>query len=633
MQARGRFVEQEQLARMRRVERALRRVTLVAGLGCFGQMPGQLEALGLAARERGHRLPEPQVFEADIGQRLQHALDFGVVAEELDRFRHREFEHIGDRLVAHDDFQHLAAEALAVAVRAAQVDVGEELHLHVLEAVAAAGGAAAVAGVEAERAGRIAALLRRIRLRVDVADRVPGADVARGVGARGLADGRLVDHDHLGHVLGATQFAVLAGHFGRLALGLQQRGVQNVVDERGLARSRDAGHAHQALQRDRDVDVLEVVLFGAEDLEARRGWQHARAAFGPDRLAGALAPGEVLGGQRLGLPQFGGRAEEHDLAAALAGARAHVHDPVGLEHDLRVVLDDDERVARVAQALHHVDDAAHVARVQADGGLVQHEERIDERGAQRRGQVDALDLAARQRARLAVERQVAQAHGIEEAQPRADLGDEQFCGLIQRCGQLQRLHKIAERVDGHQHQVVDRPLAGLELVEQGVGLQACAVAGRAGRVRAVLREQHADVHLVRLALQPVEEAPHPVPDAGPGGLPVHPLGLAFQHPVAVLVLYLAPGGVERDAALLGVLLDVGLAFLEAGRLPRADRAVAQALRLVRDDQAEVDADHAAKAPAGVAGAKRRVEREQARHRLAVVEVAVRAVQVRGVAPD
>ena len=117
------------------------------------------------------------------------------------------------------------------------------------------------------------------------------------------------------------------------------------------------------------------------------------------------------------MPQFGGRAEEHDLAATLAGARAHVHDPVGLEHDLRVVLDDDERVARVAQALHHVDDAAHVARVQADGGLVQHEKRVDERGAERGGQVDALDLAARQRSRLAVERQVAQAHGIEEAQP------------------------------------------------------------------------------------------------------------------------------------------------------------------------------------------------------------------------
>ena len=61
------------------------------------------------------------------------------------------------------DLEDLGAEALAVAVRAAQVDVGEELHLDVLEAVAAAGRAAAVAGVEAEGAGGVAALLRRLR--------------------------------------------------------------------------------------------------------------------------------------------------------------------------------------------------------------------------------------------------------------------------------------------------------------------------------------------------------------------------------------------------------------------------------------------------------------------------------------
>ena len=55
--------------------------------------------------------------------------------------------------------------APAVAVGAAQVDVGEELHLDVLEARAAAGRAAAVAGVEAEHAGAVAALQRQRRVR------------------------------------------------------------------------------------------------------------------------------------------------------------------------------------------------------------------------------------------------------------------------------------------------------------------------------------------------------------------------------------------------------------------------------------------------------------------------------------
>jgi hypothetical protein len=44
--------------------------------------------------------------------------------------------------------------------------------------------------------------------------------------------------------------------------------------------------------------------------------------------------------------------------------------------------------------LHGHVDAVHVARVQADAGLVQHEQGVDQRGAQRGGQVDALHLAA-----------------------------------------------------------------------------------------------------------------------------------------------------------------------------------------------------------------------------------------------
>ena len=114
------------------------------------------------------------------------------------------------------------------------------------------------------------------------------------------------------------------------------------------------------------------------------------------------------------------------------GPGPHVEELVGLEHDLRVVLDHDERVAGVAQALHHVDHAAHVARVQADRGLVEHEERVDERGAERGGEVDALHLAAGERARLAVEREVAQAHLAEVAQARADLAEQELGRLVER---------------------------------------------------------------------------------------------------------------------------------------------------------------------------------------------------------
>ena len=123
------------------------------------------------------------------------------------------------------------------------------------------------------------------------------------------------------------------------------------------------------------------------------------------------------------------RAVEDDRAAVLAGTGTHVDEAIGLEHDLRIVFDHHQRVAGIAQPAHHADHARHVARMQADGRFVEHEQRVDQRSAQRGGQVDALHLAAGQRARLAVQRQVAQAHLAQVAQPRADLRQQQLIGF------------------------------------------------------------------------------------------------------------------------------------------------------------------------------------------------------------
>src|SRR5258708_27226536 len=168
--------------------------------------------------------------------------------------------------------------------------------------------------------------------------------------------------------------------------------------------------------------------------------------------------------------------------------------------------------------------------------------------------------------------------------------------------------------------------------QQRLGLQARAVAGRTRRVGAIARQEHAHVHFVGLGFQPAEEARDAVPDARPGFSPAHPLGLAFEHPPALFRSEITERNVERNAALLRVLLDVVLAVVKAGRLPGPDRAFAQRLRLVRYAEAVVDADHAPEAAAGLAGAERRGEGKEARQRLGRVEVAFGAVQVRGVAP-
>ena len=93
-----------------------------------------------------------------------------------------------------------------------------------LKARAPAGGAAPIAAVEAELGRGVAALPGQRCGGKQLADAVPRAHVAHGVGARRLADGRLVHKHHIGQVVRAQQAVVRAGGFGGLAKVAHQRG-------------------------------------------------------------------------------------------------------------------------------------------------------------------------------------------------------------------------------------------------------------------------------------------------------------------------------------------------------------------------------------------------------------------------
>ena len=101
------------------------------------------------------------------------------------------------------------------------------------------------------------------------------------------------------------------------------------------------------------------------------------------------------------------------------------------------MLDDEQGIARVAQPVEDADEPMDVARVQADAGFVEDVERVDERGAERGGEIDALDFAAAEGARLAVERQIAQADIDEIAQARADFAEQQIGGFVERRGKIE----------------------------------------------------------------------------------------------------------------------------------------------------------------------------------------------------
>ena len=212
-----------------------------------------------------------------------------------------------------------------------------------------------------------------------IADGVEGADIARRIGPCRAADTALVDHDHITNQVGALKGAVAAWAVGGLAFGAQQRRQQDVVHQRGFARAADPGDAHHAVQRNLDVDVLEI-MFGCafESQNARLHGDRGRTARvdapGDARRLHPLALKEIVCGERTFRQDklVDGPVEDY-FAAVLAGARADVEQAICGLHDFWIVLDHDQRVAGVAQALHDADYPTDISRVETDGRLVQHE--------------------------------------------------------------------------------------------------------------------------------------------------------------------------------------------------------------------------------------------------------------------
>ena len=77
-----------------------------------------------------------------------------------------------------------------------------------------------------------------------------------------------------------------------------------------------------------------------------------------------------------GLPGDGlGRTGCDDRATAIAAFRPEVDHPISALDDVEIVLDHDDRVARVAQAHEHTHQLANVVEMQSRGWFVQDVER------------------------------------------------------------------------------------------------------------------------------------------------------------------------------------------------------------------------------------------------------------------
>ena len=143
-----------------------------------------------------------------------------------------------------------------------------------------------------------------------------------------------------------------------------------------------------------------------------------------------------------------------------------------------VVLDHQQRVALLFQFLQRVQKNPVVAWMQADGWFVEDVAHTAQIRAKLGGEPDALRLAAGQRRRRAVERQVGEPDFLEEAEPRTDFSQQVARDLLLPACEQHPREKLQQIRDRQLRQVRDRLLA--EAHRQRDRIQAFAVAALTG---------------------------------------------------------------------------------------------------------------------------------------------------------
>ena len=332
MQAGGRFVQN--------VERTARRPSR--------QLFRKFDPLRLAAGQGCGLLSDMDVTKPDPLQGHHLVTDRRNRLEGFRRLIDRHGQHVGDGMVLERDLQGLSVIALPFAGIALDVNVRQEMHLDLDDTVALAGLAASAFDVEGEPARRVAAGAGLWKVREPFADWRERAGIGRWVRARRPADWLLIDVDDLVQQFDPVDPAVLAG---QATCAVQLTGecpVKGIDDKGRFAAAGYTGHTGEHAQRKRRGDIVEVVFDGAFYFELI-----ALVRLTP--LLGNLDlahTGQILPGQTVGATQnIVRQTRGHDMAAMDAGTRSHIDQVIRFADGFLVMLDDDNGVAEIAQAL------------------------------------------------------------------------------------------------------------------------------------------------------------------------------------------------------------------------------------------------------------------------------------------
>ena len=192
----------------------------------------------------------------------------------------------------------------------------------------------------------------------------------------------------------------------------QQRLVQYLSHQAGLAGAGHAGNAGQCSQRNGNINILQIIFRCAPN---RQG---VSVALSPGRGNGDfLDTGKILAGDRPGAGQnILQRACGHNFAATAACAGTHIHDEISGTHGILVVLHHNQSVAQIPQLLQGSQQLIVIPLMQADGGLVQNIQHSHQGGANLGSQPNPLAFAAGESSGSPVQGQIGKAHIGEEFQ-------------------------------------------------------------------------------------------------------------------------------------------------------------------------------------------------------------------------
>ena len=173
------------------------------------------------------------------------------------------------------------------------------------------------------------------------------------------------------------------------------------------------------------------------------------------------------------------------------------------------MLDDEDRVADVAEVFEDFDQPGIVTRVQADARFVEDVERADEQGTEVRRKLYPLGFAARKRRRETAERQIIKPDLDEEFESSTNFLQQFVCDLSAFLAHFELFKKLIGIADRHRNDLRQRKHADLNVA--GRLPETLTVAVGASCVAAVFGKKNANVELVFLGFEPCKKAFQPAP--------------------------------------------------------------------------------------------------------------------------